>query len=160
MHNFLNTFPWILEPRISSFEDEKTYKQILLNNFPEDTSLDVKDRRIDFLCKSFGDTLYVLEIKRSQKIIGKEELLQLQDYYEFLDANIKENNSDRSKYSKIKAYIIGKELKNDKLVRAKRDTLEKSDMFFLSYETMLDQAEQYHKEFIDSYEKTNSLLSN
>lgn len=160
MHNFLNTFPWILEPRISSFEDEKTYKQILLNNFPEDTSLDVKDRRIDFLCKSFGDTLYVLEIKRSQKIVGKEELLQLQDYYEFLDANIKENNSDRSKYSKIKAYIIGKELKNDKLVRAKRDTLEKSDMFFLSYETMLDQAEQYHKEFIDSYEKTNSLLSN
>ena len=157
MHKFLNTFPWILEPRISTFEDEKTYKKLLLGHFPNDIILEVKDRRIDFLCKNFGDTLYILEIKRSQKVIGKDELLQLQEYYEFVQANIEENNSDRKKYSKVKAYIIGKELKDDKLVRTKAKTLEKSDMYFLSYETMLDQAEEYHREFIDTYEKTNDL---
>lgn len=157
MHKFLNTFPWILEPRISSFEDEITYKKLLLDNFPENTTLDINDRRIDFLCKNFGDTLYILEIKRSKKIIGKDELLQLQEYYEFVQANIQENNSDRAKYSHVKAYIIGKSLKDDQFVRAKMNTLENNDMHFLSYDTMLDQAEQYHREFIEAYEKTNKL---
>ncbi|HUH43144.1 MAG TPA: ATP-binding protein [Sulfurimonas sp.] len=157
MHAFLKTFPWILEPRLSSFEDETRYKDLLLKHFPEDISLDIKDRRIDFLCKSFGGTLYVLEIKRSQKIIGKEELEQLQEYYEFVDANIKENNSDRTKYSKVKAYIIGKDLKDDKIVRSRRDILEKSDMHFLSYEEMLNQAEEYHRDFINNYESVNNL---
>lgn len=158
MHNFLNTFPWILEPRISSFEDEKTYKQILLKNFPDDTSLSIKDRRVDFLCKSFGNTLYVLEIKRSQKTINKDDLLQLEEYCEFIGANLDENNSDRGKISNIKGYIIGKNLKDDKIVRQKRNNMEKNDMYFLSYSDMLNQAEEYHKEFIDSYEKINNLI--
>ncbi|MCV6609118.1 MAG: ATP-binding protein [Campylobacterales bacterium] len=157
MHKFLNTFPWILEPRISSFDDEKTYKQILIENFP-DTTLEIKNRRIDFLCKNFGDTLYVLEIKRSQKIIGKDDLMQLAEYCEFISTQLRENNSDRSKLSRVKGYIIGKELQDNGLVRTKRNNMESNNMFFLSYKEMLDQAEQYHKEFIDSYEKINNLL--
>lgn len=157
MHIFLNTFPWILEPRISSFDDEKTYKQILEDKFPVDTKLEVKDRRVDFICKSFGDTIYILEIKRSQKTINDSDLNQLQNYYTFIDANIKENNSDRSKLMNVKAYIIGKKLADNSFVRSKITTLEKSDMYFLSYDEMLGQAKEYHKEFIEAYEKTNNL---
>lgn len=157
MHNFLNQFPWILEPRLSSFEDEQTYRKILIDNFDDSKLENIQDRRLDFLCKGFGDTLYILEIKRSQKLIGIKELEQVQNYYEFIKANINENNSDRSRYRKVKAYIIGKNLKNDNMVRARIETLEKSDMFFMSYDTMLDQAEKYHEDFIKAYEKTNNL---
>ena len=159
MHSFLNQFPWILEPRLSSFEDEQRYRQILINHFCDSALENIQDRRLDFLCKGFGDTLYVLEIKRSQKIIGIEELKQMQEYYVFIQANIDENNSDRSKYRKVKAYIIGKELKNDRMVRTTLKTLEKSDMFFMSYEDMLGQAEQYHRDLIRTYEKTYNLTS-
>ena len=31
MHSFLNQFPWILEPRLSSFEDEQRYRQIFFH---------------------------------------------------------------------------------------------------------------------------------
>lgn len=30
-------------------------------------------------------------------------------------------------------------------------------MYFLSYDEMLGQAKEYHKEFIEAYEKTNNL---
>ena len=83
----------------------------------------------------------------------------MKEYYIFIEANIDENNSDRSKYRKVKAYIIGKELKNDRMVRTTLKTLEKSDMFFMSYEDMLGQAEQYHRDLIRTYEKTYNLTS-
>lgn len=156
MHNFLKTFPWILEPRISTFKDEQTYSAILKERFDEQT-LDIKDRRIDFLCKGFGTTLYVLEIKRSQKTIDMADLVQVQNYHEFMQAHLNENQSDRSDYNSVKSYIIGKKLKDDSSVRTRLQTLQKSDMQFLAYDTMLNQASEYHKEFIDSYEKTNKL---
>ena len=156
MHNFLKTFPWVLEPRISTFKDEQTYSNILKENFDKET-LNIKDRRIDFLCKGFGKTLYVLEIKRSQKTINKADLMQMQDYHEFIQAHLDENKSDRSGYRDVKSYIIGKQLQDDSIVRAKLKTLEQSNMQFLAYITMLDQATEYHREFIDTYEKTNQL---
>jgi len=156
MHNFLKTFPWILEPRISTFKDEQTYSAILKEKF-DDQTLDIKDRRIDFLCKGFGTTLYVLEIKRSQKTINMADLVQVQEYHEFMQSQLKENQSDRSDYNNVKSYIIGKKLKDDSSVRTRLQTLQKSDMQFLAYNTMLNQASEYHKEFIDTYEKTNKL---
>ena len=158
MHDFLKTFPWILEPRISTFKDEQTYSQILKEQF-DDQALDIKNRRVDFLCKGFGTTLYVLEIKRSQKIINKDDLSQMQDYHIFMQSHLDENQSDRSGYTSVKSYIIGKALHKDPLVRGRLKTLEKSNMQFLAYHTMLDQASEYHKEFIDTYEKTNKLQS-
>ena len=110
-----------------------------IKNFPFDTS--INNGNLKFDAKSF------------------EELKQMQEYYVFIQANIDENNSDRSKYRKVKAYIIGKELKNDRMVRTTLKTLEKSDMFFMSYEDMLGQAEQYHRDLIRTYEKTYNLTS-
>ncbi|MCC9953265.1 ATP-binding protein, partial [Streptococcus agalactiae] len=46
---FLEKFPWILDPRITTFEREKTYSQILKDNF-SDEKLEGSNRRIDFLC--------------------------------------------------------------------------------------------------------------
>jgi len=158
MHSFLSKFPWILEPRIASFSEEDTYEKLLNDEF-DDSALDIDSRRLDFMCRGFGDTLYIIEIKRSQKKIGKEELDQMQDYHVFIQANLDENNSDRSKFKYVKTYIVGKELKNDKYVRTRLDGLKKDNMYFLSYNMMLEQAKEYHKEFIDIYEKTNSLSS-
>lgn len=156
MHSFLSKFPWILEPRIASFTEEDRYEDLLREEF-DDSELDIPSRRLDFMCRGFGDTLYVIEIKRSQKKIGKGELAQIQDYHDFIKANIEENNADRARYSYVRTYIVGKELKDDRYVRQRLETLKKSNMYFLSYNEMLQQAKEYHKEFIEAYELTNAL---
>lgn len=46
---FLEKFPWILDPRITTFEREVTFKKILKDNFP-DSELEESNRRLDFLC--------------------------------------------------------------------------------------------------------------
>ena len=45
---FLEKFPWILDPRITTFEREKTYSEILRDNF-SDEKLEGSNRRIFFV---------------------------------------------------------------------------------------------------------------
>ncbi|KIM11512.1 MAG: hypothetical protein KU37_04700 [Sulfuricurvum sp. PC08-66] len=155
MHTFLNKFPWILEPRLTSFDDEVTYKKILEEEFNDSSEIE-EDRRIDFLCKGSSDTLYIIEIKRSQKIIGLQELEQIKSYQRFLKSKLEEN--DRG-YTQVKAYIIGKEAASDKYVKMEINEALTHNRFVLNYNQMLSQAKKYHKDFIDTYEKTNNLKS-
>lgn len=157
MHSFLEKFPWILEPRISSFDDEVTYKELLKKEFNDDREID-ENKRIDFVCKGDRDTLYIIEIKRSQKTINKKDLEQLNSYCEFIQVSIKNNHSDRGKYKYLKGYIVGKKLSEKYEVEIKLGNMNRNNMYFLSYETMLGQAEQYHKDFIVKYEKINKIL--
>jgi len=155
MHSFLNKFPWILEPRISSFDEEVTYKNFLVKEF-DDSSEPAEDRRIDFLCKGSGNTIYIIEIKRAQKIIGLKELNQIKSYQRFIKSKLEEN--DRG-HTQVKAYIIGKESAKDKDVQEEIKESLMHDRFVLNYSQMLSQARRYHQEFIDAYEKTNNLQS-
>lgn len=155
MHSFLNKFPWILEPRLSSFDDEITYKNFLKKEF-NDSKLLEEDRRIDFLCKGGSDTIYIIEIKRSKKIIGLNELEQLKSYQRFISSKLEEN--DRG-YTQVKAYIIGKESSKEKYVQMEIKECKEHFRFVLTYDQMLAQARKYHQDFINTYEKTNNLKS-
>lgn len=155
MHSFLNKFPWILEPRLSSFDDEITYKKFLEEEFDDSSELE-EDRRIDFLCKGSTDTLYIIEIKRSQKIIGLKELEQIKSYQRFIKSKLGEN--DRG-HVQVKAYIIGKEASKDSYVQMEIKECLEHNRFVLNYNQMLSQARKYHQEFINTYEKTNNLKS-
>jgi hypothetical protein len=155
MHSFLDKFPWILEPRLSSFDDEVTYKKFLEDEFDDSSELE-EDRRIDFLCKGSSDTLYIIEIKRSQKVIGLKELEQIKAYQRFIKSKLGEN--DRG-HVQVKAYIVGKEASKDNYVQMEiKESLE-HNRFVLNYNQMLSQARKYHQEFIKAYEKTNNLKS-
>ncbi len=158
MHAFFKEFPWIIEPRLSSMEDEVKYSDLLKEKFHEEC--EEKDRRIDFLCKGFNGDLYIIEIKRSQKSISKEDLDQLRDYCEFMEKYIAEHsvaNNDRARvYHNIKGYIIGKDLKESAQIRA-RD-MAKQNRYFLAYQDVLEQAKKYHQDFIDKHQEINEKL--
>lgn len=155
MHNFLKTFPWLLEPRLSSMEDEVTYYKLLRDNFTEPDT-DTINRRIDFLCKSANGDLYIIEIKRSQKIINKKDLDQLRDYCEFIKEQFSSNSDRSASFNNIKGYIIGKDL--DPSARTRAADMANSNKFFLKYSDMLAQARKYHQEFIDTYESLKQSL--
>lgn len=153
IHNFLKKFPWILDPRIVEFKDEVRYSEILKENFPND-KLEENDKRIDFLCHSTGETLYVIEIKRPKVKVGKKQLDQLKEYLSFVQDKILAT-SDHS-LKKVIGYIISNELENSTYV--KRELENNVDYFYFKrYEDMLRLSKKYHQEFID---KKNELEKN
>lgn len=152
MHEFLKKFPWLLEPRANQFQDEAKFSDLLKNHkaFKED-DLDEQDRRIDFLCTGFGDTLYVIEIKRSQHSISKKDIRQLEDYYDFVKANLGDS------YKNVSGFIVGKKLANSNDAREQKERAEKSRLYVKEYNDLLVQAKRYHQDFIDRYDEFSKI---
>lgn len=148
LHNFLKQFTRILDPRILEFKDEVAYSKLLKENFSEE-QLEEKDRRIDFLCSNaLWEILYVIEIKRSKSKIGLKELEQWYDYQSFL----KQKYSSQTWFSKVVCYIIWWEKDTDYKFKNKEETYRKSwEVFVKTYKELLEQAKQYHREFIEKF---------
>ncbi|MFM9988708.1 ATP-binding protein [Flavobacterium sp.] len=148
LHNFLKKFSWLLDPRILEFRDEVTYTKLLKENYPDD-NLDIKDRRIDFLCSNaLGEILYVIEIKRSNFKVNKDALEQAYEYGAFL----KDKYSSVSGFSKVVCYVVGGEKSGDNLYKNKEKTYASSgEVFVKTYRELLEQSKEYHKEFIETY---------
>lgn len=153
MHEFLKQFPWILEPRANQFQDEVWFSKKLLEKFP-DKDFDEDDRRIDFLCQGFGDSLYVIEIKRSLKTITKKDFRQLEDYVDFVKGLF---GTSETSYKSVAGYIIGKKLADSNDARSQMERAKDHRMYLKTYQELLEQAKTYHNEFIEAYEKTNKL---
>lgn len=148
LHNFLKKFSWLLDPRILEFKDEVTYTNLLKTSFP-DEKLDIKDRRIDFLCSNaLGEILYVIEIKRSNFKVNKEALEQAYEYGAFL----KDKYASVTGFSKVVCYVVGGEKSDDNLFKSKEKTyIQSGEVFVKTYRELLEQSKEYHKEFIEAY---------
>lgn len=153
LHDFLKKFSWLLDPRILEFKDEVTYSTLLKESFPDET-LDETNRRIDFLCSNaLGEILYVIEIKRSQFKVDYNALEQAYDYGSFL----KEKYASHTGFSKVVCYVVGGEKSSDRKFKDKEKTyMQTGEVFVKTYRELLEQSKEYHKEFIETYDKYNS----
>lgn len=152
LHNFLKKFSWLLDPRILEFRDEVTYSTLLKESFP-DEDLDEKNRRIDFLCSNaLGEILYVIEIKRSQFKVDYNAIEQAYDYGSFL----KEKYSSHTGFSKVVCYVVGGEKSSERKFKDKEKTyMQTGEVFVKTYRELLEQSKEYHKEFIEAYDRYN-----
>lgn len=152
IHNFLKKFPWLLDPRIVEFRDEITYAQLLKENFKNE-DLDSENKRIDFLCHSSGETLYVIEIKRPKVKVGKKQLDQLKEYLAFIEDKVLANSE--TSFKNVIGYIVSNELDNSTLIKRE---LENSAgyFYFRRYDEMLATSKKYHQEFINKKEELES----
>lgn len=144
---FLEKFPWVLNPRITTFEREKTFKKILQENFP-DKELEGRNRRLDFLCYLTNGELIIIELKRPSIKISLKEINQALEYKEFI-----EKNHQDAIYKGVSTYLVSDryDFKED----AKRiyPSLEQAGTLkILSYSDLLIQARKYNEEFINVYE--------
>lgn len=148
MHDFLVKFSWLLDPRLLNFKDEITYSGLLKEHFKDDELLEESDRRIDFLCHHFGDSFFIIELKRPEKVISNKELDQALSYVSFIRSRLVNEYG-----SNIYCYIIGKKLADTDEVKLKADSYRQSGtVYFRPYEALLSGAINYHQEFIDRYE--------
>lgn len=148
LHNFLKQFPWLLDPRIMSFRDEVTFSKLLREKYPE-TELNINDRRIDFLCQRFANSLFIIELKRPKTKLSNKELDQALDYVTFIEDHLGNENG-----TKVCCYLIGEKLAQDKSVERKaRSYRNDGNVYVKTYTELLANAKSYHNEFIDKYEK-------
>lgn len=149
---FLEKFPWILDPRITTFEREKTYSSILKSKFPDKT-LDGSNRRIDFLCNLVNGELIIIELKRPNIKIKTEEINQALDYKIFIQKHYK--------LDKVTTFLMSDRYDMDPIVRTTANSLEKSgDLFIRSYSDLLRDAKKFNQEFINKYEEIKEVYDN
>ena len=149
---FLEKFPWILDPRITTFEREKTYSKILKDNF-SDEKLEGSNRRIDFLCNLVNGELIIIELKRPNIKIKTDELNQALAYKIFVQKHYK--------LDKVTTFLMSDRYDMDPIVKTNADSLEKSgDLFIRSYSDLLRDAKKFNQEFINKYEEIREAYEN
>ncbi|MHA2283951.1 MAG: hypothetical protein ACXAC5_24190 [Promethearchaeota archaeon] len=151
LHNFLKEFSWLLDPRIMNFKDEVTYSQLLREKFIETDEIE-KDRRLDFLCVDFANTLFIIELKRPHHKVRSKDLDQALEYVSF----IREYGGNHPEYSleKIEAFIVCGGISDNYTVRLKADSFSNSGTVYVkTYSELQRKALSYHKEFIEKYQE-------
>jgi hypothetical protein len=149
IHPFFEKFPWILDPRINMFRHELQYAQILKKNYPEER-LDEKNRRIDFLCTSVSNHKFIIELKRPNHKITKEDIEQAKDYRSFIEEKIP---NDKFSPNKVIAYVVGGGISDDRLTKEEITTQQQADKVYIkTFVQLLEDARNYHSEFLSKYE--------
>ena len=149
---FLEKFPWILDPRITTFEREKTYSEILRDNF-SDEKLEGSNRRIDFLCNLVNGELIIIELKRPNIKIKMEEINQALNYKIFVQKHYR--------LDKVTTFLMSDRYDMDPIVRTNANALEQSgDLFIRSYSDLLRDAKKFNQEFINKYEEIKEVYAN
>lgn len=152
LHNFLKEFPWVLDQRWQLVADEQRYSKLLREKFP-DKNEPIEERRIDFLCVREGNHLVVVEIKRPALKASTKQLEQIERYVQFM-RDLAENTTDPElKIAHVSGYLLCGDLVNTGLVRQKRDTLAKDEIYVRRYKDLLGMVERSHKEFLDRYKQ-------
>lgn len=149
---FLEKFPWILDPRITTFEREKSYSKILKENFP-DEKLEGSNRRIDFLCNLVNGELVIIELKRPRIKITYKEISQALEYKIFIQKHYK--------LGKVTTFLMSDRYDMDPADKIQVDALEKNGVLFIrSYSDLLRDAKEFNKEFINKYEEIKEVYDN
>lgn len=149
---FLEKFPWILDPRITTFEREKSYSKILKDTF-SDEKLEGSNRRIDFLCNLVNGELIIIELKRPNIKIKQDEIDQALSYKVFVQKHYK--------LDKITTFLISDRYDMDPTVEIAAKALEQSgDLFIRSYSDLLRDAKKFNQEFINKYEEIKEVYDN
>jgi len=151
IHDFLVNFSWLLDPRLMNFKDEIEYSNLLKENYKDELLPEESDRRIDFLCHRFGDSFYIIDLKRAEKVIGKNKFDEALKYVYFIRERL------GNEYGKaIYCYVIGKKLADDNKVRLMADAFKANSTIYVKpYTELLQDAINYHQEFIDKYDALN-----
>lgn len=156
LHNFLVDNPWLLDPTWDYLDDEVDFRNKLLKRFPEAKDVPEENRRIDFLCLGYGNTLNVIELKRPESSIGRKELGQLEDYVDYVRPL---QGTDPTSYQTVVGYIIGGRLVKTREVAEKAARLRQSSMYVRTYNDLQRRVLGVHKRFIEVLERKAIRIS-
>lgn len=150
IQKFLAEFPWLLDPKMTKFDREKNYSRILKENFPDD-KLELKDRRLDFLCTNDSGLVHIIELKRPSIKITSKQIDQITQYVEFL------RNKFPNEAKQIEGYLISDKMTYDPGVKLMIEGMKTQGIYIKSYSELLDEARRYNEQFFSVVEEFDEL---
>ena len=146
IQKFLEEFPWLLDPKMASFEREVTYSKLLKENFP-DNELDERDRRLDFLCTNDSGVMHIIELKRPSIKITEKQLKQISDYMAFMENHLPAN------VTSVEGCLISDHMAIDAGTQRMIEGMKFQKIFVKSYSDLLAEARRYNQKFYKIHEE-------
>jgi len=146
IQKFLEEFPWLLDPKMSKFEREVTYRNLLKEKF-DDSNKPEHNRRLDFLCTDNGEVIHVIELKRPCIKITEKELQQISEYVEFIETQFPKT------VGHVKGYLISNNMSFGPGISKMAKSLESNNIYIKSYSDLLAEARRYNRDLYDEYVK-------
>ncbi len=105
---------WMLDSSWTEASGQTTYTQLLREKCKEPKNTPVEDRRLDIMGVSAGDTLTIVELKRPEKTLSRDDLEQIEKYVDWAMNHIVGTGPDAPK-SVRGLLIVGKQNSEHKL---------------------------------------------
>lgn len=147
IQKFLAEFPWLLDPKMSKFEREVTYTNLLKRQFADESNLPESNRRIDFLCTNSSGVIHVIELKRPRIKLRTKEIQQIAEYVEFIKKQCPQSTIV------VKGFLISDNMTYEPGMETIRQALESANIFIKSYSDLLAEARRYNNDLYKMYEE-------
>ena len=135
---------WLVNPTWTRVTGQNRYTELLRKHSKEPNKLEKKDRRIDILGYSAGDSLCVVELKRPKKTLSRGDLEQVERYVDWARTNLVGTGQGSPKYV-AGLLIVGKRSGN-KTIHEKEKRLAGSDIRIETYDDLLERARNIYGE--------------
>jgi len=147
MQNYLKEYPWLINPTYLGLSHEKRLETILVEEFHHKPKGKEKRKRLDFFCLGELGRAFVVEVKRPQDKIGRQEIQQIETYIDYLRRE-NEKITDKEKQKTFFGYLIGSNFSED--TKGLRDRVHSYGIYTQTWDSLLETAKRSHKEFFDA----------
>ena len=149
---FFEKFPWVLDPKINSFERELTLSKAIKEQILDKEAKDANGinllKRMDFFVTQIGNDYVIYELKTPNISISMEMLENVTHYLTF------SSNFLANKEAKITVCLVTNNHKLDPVVKTFIDALvEQGKLIFTKYNDLLAIAKSYNKEILQKYQE-------
>lgn len=144
LHGFVSDNPWLIDPRWDYLDEELEIREEIKTNF-EGTD---EKSRVGFISLGDSDTIRLVDIRRTDHIVDKEDLDQFKNYIDYLRSI---RNMQPVSGREVEGYIIARGVDDgldNEVRRMKMD-----DMRIRTYDEIKDIARRSHKAFLDVFER-------
>lgn len=135
---------WLVNPTWGEVTGQTTYTALLRKNCVEPKGLADGDLRIDILGYEVGGTVHVVELKRPEKTLSRDDLEQIEKYVDWARANLVGTGPDAPKY--VTGLLIVGSLGNSKELSQKMTRLAGSDIRVEVFRDLKNRAEKVYGE--------------
>ncbi|MGH7771426.1 MAG: ATP-binding protein [Candidatus Binatia bacterium] len=133
---------WLVEPAWGEVSGQTRYTELLREHCKEPKSLDEKDRRIDILGYSVNGVLHVVELKRPDKTLSRNDLEQIEKYVDFARSKLVSTGEGSPNY--IRGLLIVGRLNSDSQIQRKMQRLAGDDIRVDTFDGLLERAERIY----------------
>ena len=137
---------WLLNAAWTEVDVQPTYTKLLRQKLKEPKGLQDKDRRLDIIGVTAGTRhLTIVELKRPEKTLSRDDLEQIEKYVDWAQANIGGGTGDDSPQLIDGLLIVGK-MSKDAAIRKKVERLRKDGIRVETFRDLHNASREKYRE--------------